>query len=321
MARIHYRLEDLRALTALQQTASFVRAADLLHITQSAFSRRISQLEESLGGALVERSTRQVALSTLGLELVRRATPHLDGLDVAVGEASKIARGESGRIAIACLATAVQPLLSAAFVEFRAEYPKVRLQLHDDMAQPVRNSVLERKAEFGIGVVDGCTGGLHFDHIVDDPFVTAFKKGHPLAQRAEVEWVELMQWRCVCARTAQMEAISTALVEAGIDPPWFDEVQHSASMLGLLNDGTSVGISTLLASACATEGFESRPLVRPLLTRQIGLFKRVDANLSHPALALWTILGHKLKNFAAQSIGTSSAWMPIDGHLTMQGEE
>ena len=53
MSRINYRIDDLRALLALEQHLSFVRAAETLHITQSAFSRRIAQLEGVVGRTLL----------------------------------------------------------------------------------------------------------------------------------------------------------------------------------------------------------------------------------------------------------------------------
>lgn len=73
MSRINYRPDDLRALQALQVTLSFVRGAEMLHISQSAFSRRITQLEAALGVSLVERSTRRVAISSAGQAPMREA--------------------------------------------------------------------------------------------------------------------------------------------------------------------------------------------------------------------------------------------------------
>lgn len=268
MGRIYYRTDGLRALMAVHRTGSFVRAADALHITQSAFSRRIAQLEEALGACLVERSTRQVVLSPLGLELVRGATPLFAGLDEALEEAGRRARGEAGRIVVACLSSLVRPLLGAVLPKFREQYPQMRMHLRDDMAQVARDTVLSGEAEFGIGTIGARVAVLHVDHIADDPFVLAFRRGHSLAARSEIGWAELAPWRPAALRTSTVGPAVDALLEADIEPPWFDEVQHFASLAALLRDGMSVGVATVLASRGCTEGLEFRPLTgRPSAAR------------------------------------------------------
>ena len=292
MARINCRTDDLRALLALSTTHSFVRAAELLHITQSAFSRRIAQLESAVGGSLVERSTRRVTLSPLGLDLVREAGPLLSGLDDAVEEAGRRARGEAGRIVVACLTTVAYALLPTVLAEFRKRYPQVRLQLRDDTGQRVTASVLQHEAEFGISVLGDPTADLYVEHVANDPYVIAFRTGHPLSCMREVEWSDLAQWRPVSLRStsANRQQIDDALMAAGIALPWFDEVEHLSSMLGLLRSGISIAVLPRLALDAGGAELQTRPLVQPDIVRRIGLVRRTDAHLSLPAQALWDML-------------------------------
>lgn len=297
MARINYRVEDLRALLALHRTNSFLRGAELLHITQSAFSRRIAQLESAVGGSLVERSTRRVALSALGLDLVREAGPLLAGLDEALEEAVRCARGEGGRIVVACLTTVAYAMLPPVLEEFRALYPQVRLQLRDDTGQRVTASVLQREAEFGISVLGSPASGLTHEHVADDPYVIAFNPGHPLGACEQVEWAELASWRPVALRStsANRQQIDEALAAAGIATPWFDEVEHLSSMLGLLHGGVAIGVLPRLALDAGGDTLQTRPLVHPSIVRRIGLIRRHDAELSRPAQALWSLLSSALR--------------------------
>ena len=270
MSRINYRADDLRALLALQRTRSFVRGAELLNITQSAFSRRIAQLETAVGASLVERTTRNVALSALGLDLVREAGPLLGGLDEALKEASRRARGESGRIVVACLTTAAYALLPSALDVFRRSYPNVRLHLLDATAKGVKDSVVQGQAEFGLAVIAGTTEGLHAEHITDDGYVVAFQPSHPLARQKEVKWSTVQAWRPVALRTTSTQQIDDDLAAAGIAPPWFDEVAHFASLLGLLRSGSTVGVVPRLALHHDIGDLVVRPLVQPSIGRQIG---------------------------------------------------
>jgi len=299
MPRINYRTDDLRALLALNQTLSFVRGAELLHITQSAFSRRIAQLEAALQASLVERSTRRVALSPLGLELVREVGPLLASLDESLEEAGRRARGESGRIVVACLTTVAYALLPPVLEIFRQQYPQVRLQLRDDTGRRVTASVLQREAEFGISVLTHPVADLHCEHLADDAYVIAFRPGHPLADFDQVEWAMLAAWHPIALRStsANRQQIDEALAAAGIASPWFDEVEHLSSMLGLLRSGTTIGVLPRLALDPIGEELQTRPLVSPAIVRRIGLIRREDAKLSQPSQALWTLLAEALRRF------------------------
>lgn len=310
MSRINYRADDLRALLALHRTNSFVRAAALLHITQSAFSRRIAQLEIAVGGRLVERTTRNVAISTLGLDLVREARPLLEGLDNAMDESGRRARGESGRIFIACLTTVAFALLPKVLDAFRKDFPEIRLQLRDDTAQRVITSVMQREAEFGIGVLPESMAGLLADHIIEDRYMVAFGPGHPLARKTQVNWSSLRKWRPVALRTTSTQHIDEQLAIGGIQPPWFDEVEHFSSLLGLLTSQGSVGVVPELALSSLNHGLlQVRPLVKPRLQRRIALVRRSDAELGKPAQVLWALFGDALDAIAkparkARSIGS-----------------
>ena len=152
MSRINYRIDDLRALLALAQHKSFVRAAETLHITQSAFSRRIAQLEDVVGARLVERTSRRVALTPLGQELTDQACIFVPQLDQSMEDAYRQARGESGSVTLACLTTVAYSRLPTVLGPFRKTFPNIRLHVRDDTGQRVTQSVINREAEFGITV-------------------------------------------------------------------------------------------------------------------------------------------------------------------------
>lgn len=304
MTSINYRLDDLRALLALQATGSFVRAAHQMHITQPAFSRRISQLEAAVGGALVERTTRKVAMTSLGLDLVRRAAPLLSQLDDTVVETGRCARGESGRLTVACLTTVAHALLPQVLKAFQRRYPQVRLQLLDDTGQRVAQAVLSGEAEFGVGVLSGLHASLYAEAVAEDPYVVAFAPGHPLEALPEVSWQMLQAYRVIAMRptSANRQQVDQALAAAGVPPPWFDEVEHLSSMLGLLIGGVGVGVLPRLALRSGTRvGLRSRPLVGPAVVRSIGLIRRQDALLSEPAQFFWHLLGASLRSPAPRA--------------------
>lgn len=295
--RINYRLEDLRALLALELHGSFVRAAQALNITQSAFSRRIAQLEEAVGARLVERTSRRVALSTLGKALVKDAGVLLPKLDQSMEEVSRQARGESGRVTLACLTTVACSRLPAVLRQFRSAYPHVRLHVRDDTGQRVTQSVLGREAEFGVSVVTPNTEGLITHSVAKDPFVLALSPKHPLAKHKKLSWRELEAWHPVTLSpsSANRQRMDAALAKAGIAAPWFDEVEHLSTMIGFLHHGQALGVLPRLALDVSARDLIVLPLVGPVLDREIALIRRPETALSQAAQHLWQLLEKNLR--------------------------
>lgn len=298
MNRINYRIDDLRALLALHQHGSFVRAAETLFITQSAFSRRIAQLEETVGGRLVERTSRKVSLSTLGHALVVQAQNTLPLLDQSMEDAYRQARGESGRVTLACLTTVAYSRLATVLGQFRDTYPNVRLQVRDDTGQRVTQSVINREAEFGVTVVTENTADLVIERLNMDPFVLAISPKHPLAKEKAVKWTELALWKPISLgrSSANRMLIDTELAKAGITPPWFDEVEHLSTMIGFLRNAQTVGVLPRMALDAREPDLVIRQLTGPLLSREIAMIRRPETELGVAAQRLWQLLARSLKS-------------------------
>src|SRR5690606_33204772 len=96
MARIKFDLQELQAFVATAEKLSFRAAADDLHISAPALSRRIEKLEASLGVRLLERSTRHVALTNVGRVFLEHARSALDELEDGMLGVSDLAAHRSG---------------------------------------------------------------------------------------------------------------------------------------------------------------------------------------------------------------------------------
>lgn len=294
--RINYRIDELRALLALAQHRSFVRAAETLHITQSAFSRRIAQLEEVVGARLVERTSRRVALTPLGQSLANQARIFLPQLDQSMEDVYRQARGESGSVTLACLTTVASSRLPAVLGRFRQAFPSVRLRVRDDTGQRVTQSVINREAEFGVTVFTDHTADLVMQRVARDPFVLAVSPKHALARKKSLRWHELANWKPVSLgpSSANRALIDVGLMRAGIAPPWFDEVEHLSTMIGFLRNAQVVGVLPRMALDARAPDLVLRPLTHPVLSRDIALIRRAETELSKAAQGLWDILASNL---------------------------
>ena len=126
---------DFRTLpyfVAVAEELHFTRAAERLYIAQPALSEQIRRLEDELGVKLLRRTTRKAELTAAGEEFLSRARRILAEADAALADASRAARGETGRIRISTGATAEVEQVPRILRAFREARPQVQLDLSPD---------------------------------------------------------------------------------------------------------------------------------------------------------------------------------------------
>ncbi len=157
-------LRQLRYLVALAEEGNFTRAAANEHIAQPAMSQQIRRLEDELGLALVERTTRRVALTEAGEALVVRSRRILAELESADAELQSLRGVHTGHVTIGAMHTMGPVDLSLVLALFRERHPDVRFtvreQTSEEMAEMLRVdeldlaflSVTERVESRGLGL-------------------------------------------------------------------------------------------------------------------------------------------------------------------------
>ena len=190
MERINCEILDLRAFLMVVELGSFHRTAEALNLSQPALSRRIQKLEAAIGSPLLERTTRHVAPTAIGedlLPLVRRMLEEFDGSLFA----SRDPKRRGGIVSMACLPTAAFYFLPEVIRAFSVDHPETRFRILDLPATDGLQAVARGEVEFGVNIMGASDPDLVFDRLVEDPFVLAARKGHPLAEREWVTWTDL----------------------------------------------------------------------------------------------------------------------------------
>lgn len=124
-------LDKLRLFLVVLEEGSFRRAADRLRISQSAITRQMQSLELDLGGRVFERTSAGVHPTKGGQILAERAKTLLADYDSAVAEVRGLNRGESERLRIGYIASAVPQYLGPALAVLRRTYPGLNVKMLD----------------------------------------------------------------------------------------------------------------------------------------------------------------------------------------------
>ena len=186
-------LNDLLAFRAVAELGNFRRAAESVHLSQPAFSRRIEKLEQALGVRLLERTTRRVTLTAVGREFEQKVRGVLDELDATLLAVRGIAATRMGEVTIACVPSTVHYYLSDVIRRYHAVAPKVRIKVLDAGANEVLAAVSRGEADFGIDFLGSQEGDLDFEPLVEERFVAACRRDHALARSRRVTWAQLAE--------------------------------------------------------------------------------------------------------------------------------
>jgi DNA-binding transcriptional LysR family regulator len=297
-------LRQLRYLVALAEERHFTRAAAREHIAQPALSQQIRRLEEEVGLALVQRTTRRVSLTEAGELLVARARRILAEVDASHTEMQALRGIQTGRVSVGAMHTMGPVDVSLALAIFHERHPGVELtvreQSSEELAEMLRVdeldlaflSVTERIESHGLG--------LH--QLISEELVAVLPRDHRLAHRRRVRMAELAEDQFISYRPGSRlrELLVSAGRHAGYDPRVKLESNESQRIRQLVARGLGVAI---LPRSDATDGggeIAVATLTDPSLTRDITLAWR-EGRRHMPAAAEFLALARSTFTDPVQS--------------------
>ncbi len=132
----------LRAFVAVAERGGFSSAAAALHLTQPALSRRITELEAALGLRLLERTSRRVALTQDGDDLLARCRDHLANGEALRERARALSQGAAGVLRIGCAPMIMESVVAPLIAQYRTRCPGVDLRLYEHGGARAQEQIL-----------------------------------------------------------------------------------------------------------------------------------------------------------------------------------
>ncbi len=182
----------LRYFVAVAEELHFTRAAERLYIAQPALSEQVRRLEAELGVELLRRTTRKVELTPAGEEFLARARRILAEADEALADASRAARGETGRLRVSTGATAGVEQVPRVLRAFRDARPEVHVDLRQISWEDHSGGLRDGSVDAAFVWLPFEHDGLAFATLHEEPRVAALEAAHPLAAEAELRIAQLV---------------------------------------------------------------------------------------------------------------------------------
>ncbi|MDH4382939.1 MAG: LysR substrate-binding domain-containing protein [Gammaproteobacteria bacterium] len=174
-------LRSLQYLVALHDEANFGRAANACAVSQSTLSSAILNLEEQLGGVLVERTNKTLTFTALGLALVERARPLL----VAAGELTEIAHSWSGELKgplkLGVIPTITPFLLPQLLARVGQRFPLLEPRIKEDFTHRLLDDLHQGALDIALIALPWSAPNIATVAIGRDPFLFVCHRDNPLA--------------------------------------------------------------------------------------------------------------------------------------------
>ena len=290
---MNFDLADLRAFLSVADLGSFRAASEAMFLSQSALSRRVDKLEEALGVQLFIRTTRKITLTAVGRAFVHKARYVLNELEGALLGIRDVAERLSGQVSLACVPSAVSYFLPDVVAEYHRLYPRIRVRVMDESSADVLLAVTRGDADFGLTYIGTQEPDVEFSPLIEELFVVACPKSHPLARRKNVTWEELSDYDYIALAqgSGNRFLIDQALARVSSKPRWFCEVHHVPALVSMVLAGLGVGVVPRMAlPPNGHEGLVAVPLVAPEVSRVLGLISRRGKALPAAAQLLYDLL-------------------------------
>lgn len=200
MTNINFR--DLRYLVAVADQQHFGRAAAACFVSQPTLSTQIKKLEEYLGVQLVERTSKKVIVTPVGRMISERARQVLNEVDDIVNVARAAGDPMSGDLRLGIIPTLGPYLIPHLFPVLQAQYPRLRVLLHEERTSGLIDRLREGSLDAAIMGAPIPDDALIPQTLFHEPFQVALPADHPLADEPRI-------------RRQDLDAVPMLLLEEG----------------------------------------------------------------------------------------------------------
>jgi DNA-binding transcriptional LysR family regulator len=180
-------------------------------------------------------------------------------------------------VTIACVPSVAYYFLPNVVASYHRRFPRIRVKLLDSSANEVLGAVISGEADFGVSFMGSQESEVEFKVLLQERFVAACRRDHPLARKKRVTWNELYEHEYVSVdkTSGNRLLLDQALSAVAPRAPSVCETRHVTTMLGLVEAGLGVAAVPSMAMPGRDHPIlTSVPLVEPVVKRRVGIVRR-----------------------------------------------
>ncbi|MDR2332882.1 MAG: LysR family transcriptional regulator [Burkholderiaceae bacterium] len=241
------KVRHLESLLVLEKAGTLTEAAARLHLTQSAMSHWLAEMESLVGAPIVVRG-RQLELTPAGQLMKRLAISVLGDVSRIGQELHAAAQGKASHLHVGSVWAGMATLLPSTITEFQLQHEGVAVTVTEEPFNTLLERLTRRELDVVVGTIDARAQHLRIDHAVlfEDEVCVVAGRGSRLWGRSEPLRLSALideNWVVPPHGTSMRSQLDSALVDAGV--PWLQPKVETAAittLLAMLNRGNYIGI-------------------------------------------------------------------------------
>jgi LysR family transcriptional regulator, regulator for metE and metH len=269
-------VRHLKLIVAVTEERGLTRAGERLHLTQSALSHQLRDIEGRLGTPLFHRVNKRMLLTPAGERLLESARRVLDEIRRAEDDIAQLAAGNRGTLRLSTECYTCYHWLPDLLKDFSRRFPDVEVKIVVEATRRPLGALLDGQLDLAVVTSAASDKRLRYEPLFRDELVMVMAPGHPLAARPYVRARDFAGETLFIYNTLEESFLYQRLLRpAGVVPARVTQVQLTEAMLEMVKAG--LGVSVLARWAVAAYVAAGKVAARPLTRR--GLHRQWNAAL------------------------------------------
>jgi len=267
-------VRHLRLVSAVADCGSLTRAGDRLHLTQSALSHQLRDIESRLGAALFLRVGKRLVLTPAGERLLASAREVLARLHQTEHDIRQMGRDHAGVLRLTTECYTCYHWLPPLLTKYRRKFPRVEVRIDVDATRQPVETLLAGKVDVALMSTPVRDRRLLATPIFDDELIVIAATTHPFAKKTHVKVADMHgETLLLYPPKEDSLVLNEVLLPAGAVPGRIDEIQLTEAIIELVKAG--LGVSVIARWAVEPIVKSGALVARPLTAR--GLHRRWSA--------------------------------------------
>jgi LysR family transcriptional regulator for metE and metH len=268
-------IRHLKLVQAIALEGGMTKAANRLHLTQSALSHQLKEIEERLNAPLYLRLKKKLVLTEAGERLLKSAEKVLEELAQTENNIRLLASGQQGSLRISTQCNTCYHWLPSMLTLFHKNYPDVEVQIVVEATHNPIEALQEGKLDLAIAYTRDTDKNLAYSHLFKDELLAVVSPQHPLANEPYLKAEHFAEYPMIVYSVPIEENLifQKILNPAGITPPKIYKVMLTEAILEMLKAGIGIGV---LAKWAVAPNLKARTLKGVRLTKK-GIFRNWHA--------------------------------------------
>lgn len=263
-------LQHFKLVATIVKKGTLTKAAEELHLTQSALSHQLKELEKELGVSIFDRRGKKLQLSEMGARFLLSAEKILAELEDLEKDIQNMKSGELGSLRITTQCYTAYHWLPRIITEYKHSSPAIDIHIVSAITQPIEESLLKGELDVGIIRTRPVNPLVKYEPLFKDQLVAIMSPDHPLAFKKSIRIADLegeeIFLHLANMSTGPINIIEGMMQEQQVKANHIHRIHYTDAIVEMIN--ANMGIS-IMADWIVQHYLESRNIIAKPMAREV----------------------------------------------------